>query len=45
MWACHRLLFVFSLSRKRDASVALELETKMNIEGPPVKAVPEASAA
>ena len=31
-----------SLSRKRDASVALECETKMNIEGSAVKAVPEA---
>ena len=29
------------LSRKCEASVALECETKMNIEGPPVKAVPE----
>ena len=32
----------FSLSRKRDAGVALECEAKMNIEGPAVKAVPEA---
>ena len=30
-----------SLSRKREASVALECETEMNFEGPPVKAVPE----
>ena len=30
----------FSLSRKRDAGVALERETKMNIEGRPVNAVP-----
>ena len=28
--------------RKREASVALERETEMNIEGPPVKAVPKA---
>ena len=28
------------LSRKRDAGVALECETKMNVEGPPVKDVP-----
>ena len=27
--------------RKREASVALEPETEMNIEGPPVKAVPK----
>ena len=32
----------FSFSSKRNASVALECETKMNIEGPPVQAVPEA---
>ena len=32
----------FSLSRKREACVALECETEKNIEGPPVKAVPEA---
>ena len=31
----------FSLSRKREASVALECETEMNIEGPPVRVVPE----
>ena len=31
-----------SLFRKREASVALERETDMNIEGPPVKAVPKA---
>ena len=31
----------FSFSRKREASVALECETEMNIEGPPVRAVPE----
>ena len=30
------------LSRKCEASVALECETEMNLEGPPVKAVPEA---
>ena len=30
-----------SFSRKREASVALECETVMNFEGPPVKAVPE----
>ena len=29
------------LSRKCEASVALECETEMNIQGPPVKAVPE----
>ena len=32
----------FSLTRKREASVALECETEMNVEGPPVKAAPEA---
>ena len=32
----------FSFSGKRCASVVLECEAKMNIEGPPVKAVPEA---
>ena len=31
----------FSLSRNRDASVALECETEMNVEEPLVKAVPE----
>ena len=31
-----------SFSRKRDASVALECEAKVNIEAPPAKAVPEA---
>ena len=31
----------FSLSRKREASVAVECETKMHAEGPPVKTVPE----
>ena len=33
----------FSLSRKRQASVALEGETETNIEGPPVKAVRESA--
>ena len=33
-----------SLSRKRDASVALESETKMNIEGPFAKAAPGAQS-
>ena len=32
----------FSFSGKRCASVALECEAQMNIEGPPVKAVPKA---
>ena len=32
---------IFSLSRTREASVARECETDMNIEGPPVKAMPE----
>ena len=32
----------FSFSRNRCASVVLECEAKMNIEGPTVKAVPEA---
>ena len=31
----------FSHSRKREASVALECETEMSVEGPPVKLVPE----
>ena len=31
----------FSLFRQKEASVALECETEMNIEGPQVKAVPE----
>ena len=31
----------FSFSRKREASVALACETEMNIEGLPVKAVPD----
>ena len=30
-----------TLSRKLEASVALECETEMNMEGPLVKAVPE----
>ena len=32
---------IFSLSRTREASVARECETDMNIEGPLVKAMPE----
>ena len=32
---------IFSLSRQREASVALECETEMKSEGPPVKAVSE----
>ena len=49
MWICEIVFFdpfvdpqTLSLSRKRGASVALECETDMKIEGPPVKAVPEA---
>ena len=32
----------FPLSRRREASVALDCETEMSMEGPPVKAVSEA---